>query len=130
MTTLVVGASGATGRILVDQLLKRGQHVRIIVRSTNNLADNVASYENLSVTHASLLDLNDIELAQHVSGCDTIASCLGHNLNFKGIFGSPRRLVTDATRRLCSAVKANKPKEPVKFVLMNAAGNSNRDLNE
>ena len=65
MTTLVVGASGATGRILVDQLVKRGQHVRIIVRSTNNLADNVASYENLSVTHASLLDLNDIELAQH-----------------------------------------------------------------
>ena len=38
--------------------------------------------------------------------------------------------MTDATRRLCSAVKANKPKEPVKFVLLNTAGNSNRDLNE
>ncbi|GEM_PF-6300437 len=27
MTTLVVGASGATGRLLVEQLLKRGQNV-------------------------------------------------------------------------------------------------------
>jgi hypothetical protein len=46
------------------------------------------------------------------------------------MFGAPRRLVTDATRRLCSAVKANQPKQPVKFVLMNTTGNSNRDLNE
>jgi nucleoside-diphosphate-sugar epimerase len=130
VTTLVVGASGATGRLLVQQMLERGQHVRIIVRSTANLPDNLTSHDNLSVIHASLLDLNDNEMAQHVSECDALASCLGHNLNFKGIFGPPRRLVATATRRLCSAVKANKPKEPVKFVLMNTAGNSNRDLNE
>jgi hypothetical protein len=82
------------------------------------------------VIHASILGLSDAEIAGHVSGCDALASCLGHNLSFKGMLGSPRRLVTDATRRLCRAVKANNPKEPVKFVLMNTAGNSNRDLNE
>jgi hypothetical protein len=38
--------------------------------------------------------------------------------------------VTEATRRLCNAIKANEPREPVKFVLMNTAGNSNRDLDE
>ena len=130
MTTLVVGASGATGRLLVDQLLERGQKVRIVVRSTKNLPENVKSHENLSVIQASVLDLSDIELAQYVSGCDALASCLGHNLSFKGLFGPPRRLVTDATRRLCGAVKANKPDQPVKFVLMNTAGNSNRDLDE
>ena len=32
MTTLVVGASGATGRLLVEQLLGRGQQIRVIVR--------------------------------------------------------------------------------------------------
>jgi len=48
----------------------------------------------------------------------------------KGLYGQPRRLVTDATRRLCGAIKTNKPEEPVKFVLMNSAGNSNRDLLE
>lgn len=130
MTTLVVGASGATGRQLVKQLLDRGQHVRIVVRSTENLSKSVMSHENLSVIHASVLDLSDTEMAQHVHGCDALASCLGHNLSFKGMFGAPRRLVTDATRRLCSAVKANQPKQPVKFVLMNTTGNSNRDLNE
>lgn len=55
---------------------------------------------------------------------------MGHNLNFKGIFGHPRRLVTDATRRLCDAVKANQSAKSTKFVLMNTTGNSNRDLNE
>ena len=39
-------------------------------------------------------------------------------------------LVTDATRRLCEAIKANKPDKPVRFVLMNTAGNSNRDIRE
>jgi hypothetical protein len=59
-----------------------------------------------------------------------VASCLGHNLSWKGIYGHPRRLVTDATRRLCDAIKANKAERLIKFVLMNTAGNSNRDLNE
>lgn len=130
MTTLVVGASGATGQLLVEQLLMRGQQVRIIVRSIENLPENITNHENLSVIHASVLDLSDSEIAQHVNDCDALASCLGHNLSFKGMFGSPRRLVTDATRRLCNAAKANNPKDPIKFVLMNTTGNSNRDLNE
>jgi hypothetical protein len=69
-------------------------------------------------------------MARHVSGCGALASCLGHNLSLKGIYGQPRRLVTDATRRLCDAIKANKPGRPVRFVLMNTAGNSNRDIPE
>lgn len=130
MKILVVGASGATGRLLVKQLLDRGHEVRIIVRSIENLQEAIASYDKLSVIQANLLDLNDSEIAQHINGCDALASCLGHNLSFKGIFGSPRRLVTNATRRLCSAIKANNPKKQVKYVLMNTAGNSNRDLIE
>ena len=130
MTILVVGASGATGRLLVEQLLERGQQVKVVVRATNNLPENVTRHENVSIIRASILDLSDAEMTQHVSGCDALASCLGHNLNFKGMFGQPRRLVTDATRRLCSAVKANNPREPVKFVLMNTTGYSNRDLDE
>lgn len=48
----------------------------------------------------------------------------------KGIYGSPRRLVTAATRRLCEAVRAVRPHEPVRFILMNTAGKRNRDLEE
>lgn len=130
MTVLVVGASGATGRLLVRQLLDRGRSVRAIVRSPERLPEDIRSRANLSVIHASLLELSDAEMSEHIDGCNGIACCLGHNLNFKGVFGHPRRLVTDATRRLCNAIKANGPQEPVRFVLMNTAGNSNRDIPE
>ena len=130
MTTLVVGASGATGRLLVEQLLNRGQQVRIIVRSTEHLPDAVINHTNLSIIQASILDLSDTEMAQHVNGCDAVASCLGHNMSFKGIYGKPRRLVTDATRRLCDAIRASKTETPTRFVLMNTTGNRNRDLPE
>ena len=130
MTVLVVGASGATGRLLVEGLLNRGETVRVIVRSADNLTELAKNHHNLTVVQASLLELSDSDLAEQVSGCDAIASCLGHNLTLKGMFGKPRRLVTDATRRLCQAVKAGRPEKPVRFVLMNTTGNSNRDLNE
>jgi nucleoside-diphosphate-sugar epimerase len=130
MTTLVVGASGATGRLLVEQLFNRGQNVRVIVRSPNKLPETLRNNDNVTAIYASILELSDVELSQHVSGCVAVASCLGHNISLKGIFGHPRRLVTDATRRLCNAVKANKSDKPTKFVLMNTAGNSNRDLHE
>lgn len=130
MTTLVVGASGATGRLLVEQLLARGQNVKLVVRSPDALPENIKRHKNASVIHASILELTDAQMARHVHGCDAVASCLGHNLSLKGMFGPPRRLVTDAARRLCDAITANEPARPVKFVLMNTAGNSNRDLRE
>jgi hypothetical protein len=51
-------------------------------------------------------------------------------MNWKGIYGQPRKLVTEAARRLCNAIEANKPERPIKYVLMNTTGNRNRDLNE
>lgn len=129
-SVLVVGASGATGRLLVKQLLDRGLKVKVIVRSLAKLPEEIRSHENLSVIQAAVLDLTDAEMAQHVQGCAAVASCLGHNLNFKGIYGHPRRLVSETTRRLSNAIKANQPDKPVRFVLMNTAGNSNRDIPE
>jgi nucleoside-diphosphate-sugar epimerase len=129
-TILVVGASGATGRLLVEQLLRQGHHVRAIVRSPDKLPEALRRHDRLIVICASVLDLSDAEMARHVYGCGAVASCLGHNLTWKGVFGRPRRLVSDATRRVCEAVKANKADKPTKFVLMNTAGNSNRDLDE
>lgn len=114
----------------MEQLLSHGQKVKTVVRSLDSLPESIKSHDNLSVVHASVLDLNDTEIAQHVKGCDAVASCLGHNLSFRGLFGHPRKLVTDATRRLCNAIKSTKPGNRVKFVLMNTTGNSNRDLIE
>lgn len=130
MKILVLGATGATGRRLVAQLLNRGQDVIAIVRSPDRLPASVKDDPKRSVISANLLDLSDAEMTRIVAGCDAVASCLGHNLTIRGIFGPPHRLVTDATRRLCQAIKANNPAHPVKFVLMNTTGNSNRDLDE
>lgn len=127
---LVVGASGATGCLLVGQLLNRGHDVKVIVRSLDKLPEIIKNHKNVSVIQHSVLDLSDDEMVTHVKGCSAVASCLGHNLNWKGIYGQPRRLVTDAVRRLCQAIKANTPQTPIRFVLMNTTGNSNRDLNE
>jgi nucleoside-diphosphate-sugar epimerase len=130
MNILLVGATGATGRLLAAQLQDRGPQVKVIVRSPQKLPEAVRTDPHLTVIQAAVLDLSDAELAQHVADCDAVASCLGHNLTLKGIFGSPRRLVTDATRRLCAAIKANQPDSPVKFVLMNTTGNRNPDRDE
>ena len=130
MNILIVGASGATGRLLVKQLLDRGQFVKVIVRSPETLPATIRQHDHLSVIQASVLELSDAELACHVKGCAAVVSCLGHNMNLKGIFGHPRRLVTEATRRLCAAIQANASDTPTKFVLMNTVGNRNRDLNE
>lgn len=130
MNILVVGATGATGRWLVQQLLERGHDVKVIVRSPKSLPEQIRQHERLTLIQASLLELTDEKLAEHVQGVDAVASCLGHNLTLKGVYGHPRRLVTDATRRLCRAIQANQPQGRTKFVLMNTSGNRNRDLNE
>ncbi len=129
-TSLVVGASGATGMNLVEQLLKRGQNVRVIVRYPEKLPESWKSNNSLQIISASVLELSDSEMSEHVDGCQAIVSCLGHNMTWKGIYGQPRKLVTDVTRRLCNAIEVNNSKKPTKFVLMNTTGNRNRDLYE
>lgn len=130
MTILVVGASGATGRHLIEQLLIQGHNVKAVVRSPERVPDSWKSNARLKIITASLLELSAKEMQELTLDCDSVASCLGHNLNWKGIYGQPRKLVTDATRRLCSAIEANNPESPIKYVLMNTTGNRNRDLNE
>ena len=130
MTTLVVGASGATGMKLVEQLLIREQNVKIVVRSAEKLPESWKNNERLHIMTASILGLSDLEMAKYVHGCNAVVSCLGHNMNWNGIYGQPRKLVTDTARRLCSAIKENAPEHPVKYVLMNTTGNRNRDLKE
>ncbi len=130
MTTLVVGASGATGKQLVEQLLNTKQKVKVIVRSTEKLPESWKNNDQLSIIQASILDISEDEIAEYVRDCDAVTSCLGHNMSWKGIYGKPRKLVTDAVILLCNAIKKNAPDKPIKFLLMNTTGNSNRDLNE
>ena len=130
MTTMVLGASGATGQQLVQQLLLNGEEVKVIVRAPSKLPESWKSNGQLSIIQASVLDINEDEMARHLEDCRAVACCLGHNLSFKGIYGSPRKLVRDAVILLCNSIKKNASEKPVKLVLMNTAGNQNRDLDE
>src|SRR5512147_32247 len=112
-TVLLVGGTGRTGRRALQQLLDRGVRVRAIVRSSGKLPPEVAGNPSLTVIEASLLSLRDEELQQHLRGCDAVVSCLGHVLTLKGVFGSPRDLVTRATTRLCRGIEALAPPTPV-----------------
>jgi putative NADH-flavin reductase len=130
MKTLVMGASGATGKHLVEQLLSSGQEVKAVVRSPEKLPKSWKENNQLTIVKASISDMTAEEMKTHLADCDAVASCLGHNLTFKGMFGKPRKLVTDAVKLACKSVNQNDTNKSVKFVLMNTTGNRNRDLNE
>lgn len=129
-TTLVVGASGATGKHVVEQLLNHNHSIKIVIRSKNKIPEHWKANKHIIITEASILNLTDTQLQDLVKNCDAIVSCLGHNLTFKGIYGHPKKLVTETVSRLTQCVINNDSDKKVKFVLMNTSGNRNRDLNE
>lgn len=130
MQILVVGASGATGRLLVDQLLEAGAQVKVVVRTTAQIPEHWKDSKMLTVVEGNVLEMELTKLATLLSDCQSVVSCLGHNLTWKGIYGKPRKLVTQSVKRLCEAIVKIQPEMQVKFILMNTAGNRNRDLNE
>lgn len=130
MTTLIVGATGATGKQLVEQLLSMGQKVKVIVRPSGKINDTWKNNDKISIIQANITEISVNEMMKYLIDCQSIASCLGHNISFKGIFGKPRKLVTDAVKLLCFAIQNNSPGKPIRFVLMNTTANRNRDLNE
>lgn len=128
MKTLLLGATGATGRLLAEQLLQRNQSVKAIVRSAERLPESVRTNPNLEIITGGVLDMNPAQLSELIKDCTSVASCLGHNITLKGVFGPPRKLVRDSVMHTCRAIQSNHPKIQVKFVLMNTVGN--RDLDE
>ncbi len=130
MITLVVGASGATGKKLVEQLLKMEQKIKVIVRPTGKVPDSWKNNDKITIIRACISEISVDEMIKYLIDCQSVASCLGHNITLKGIFGKPRNLVTDAIRLLTDAIQKNSPEKPIKFVLMNTTANRNRDLNE
>lgn len=128
MKALVLGASGATGNLVVKQLIKRQINTRIIVRKRAILPQEVIDHPLVEVIEGNINELNDSALNQLTSGCDVIISCLGHNITFKGLFGKPRYLVFDAIRRVCEAAINGDNK--IKLILMSTVAYTNVSIGE
>lgn len=127
---LVVGASGATGKLLVADLLQRNAEVVAVVRASSSLVNTVGNQSNYREILASITELSEQELIPYLKDCDVVLSCLGHNLTFKGMFGEPKRLVTDTIKKVSRVIESLEPGKKVKIILMNTTGNSNRDILE
>jgi len=127
---MVLGSSGATGRIVVSQLLKQNVEVVAILRPSSNIPVEFSSQDKLKIIKTEITDIQENELINYLTDCDGVISCLGHNLTFKGMFGHPKLLVTNSIEKVCQAIESSKTDKIIKLILMNTTGNSNRDLTE
>ena len=96
MKLLIVGATGGTGRALVEQGLARGHHVTAFVRNPTRLA---IQHERLAVARGDVLDPASVEAA--VRGQDAVLCALGHKRWFY-----PNRILSDGTRNLIGAMES------------------------
>ena len=129
MKVLVLGASGATGSLVVQQLLNRNIGVRIVVRDIKKVPGDYLSNEHLEYVVGSISEFEPGKYSDLIKDCDAVVSCLGHNISFRGLYGKPRMLVSDTVKKVCNAITESK-NERVKLILMNTTGNMNRKISE
>jgi nucleoside-diphosphate-sugar epimerase len=129
MKVLVLGASGATGRLVVHQLLKGNIETRIIVRRPEVFSKDILTNRILECIVGNISEYEPHQYSELISDCDAVISCLGHNITFSGIFGKPRRLVTNCIKNICEAAAESK-KEKIKIILMNTTANRNTKIKE
>lgn len=119
-TVLLLGGTGRTGGRVLTQLIARNIAVRAIVRSSTRLPVGATGDQLLTVIEADLLSLANEELQRHIHGCDAVVSCLGHAPTLRGIFGSPREVVTAAVSKVACAIEAIRPVKAVRVILMSS----------
>jgi putative NADH-flavin reductase len=127
MKILVLGGTGATGKLAVQQLLKQGHEVVLLVRKGRGAS--ITAHECLEVIEETVLSIKQQTLTALLASCDGVISCLGHSLTWRGVYGAPQMLVRDSMRRVCESLDPSR-QQPMRLVLMNTTGNRNLDLSE
>lgn len=94
MKLTIFGASGRTGRPLVEQALAAGHTVTVLVRDPARLP---AGHAGLTVLKGDVLRAEDVERA--VAGADVVLSALGQ------VKESPKDLLTVATSYIVTAMQ-------------------------
>ena len=129
MKVLVLGASGATGRLVVKQLLNKNINVKAVVRNESLVLNELKNNDLLEIITGNISEFNLNNNIELINDCDAVVFCLGHNISFKGLFGKPRMLVSDSIKNICEAVSITQ-KEKAKLILMNTTGNMNKKIKE
>jgi putative NADH-flavin reductase len=95
---LIVGATGGTGRQLVEQALERGLVVTALARDPSALR---LEHPRLTVARGDVLDYPSVEAA--VRGQDAVLSALGHKQFFR-----PTRILSEGTANVLRAMEAHR----------------------
>lgn len=93
MNIAIFGATGTTGRAVLDEALARGHHVVALVRNPDTLD---VDHENLQVVAGNVLDPKAVEWA--VTGQDAVVSLLGAGMR-------RTTLRTEGTRQIVRAME-------------------------
>lgn len=129
MKALVLGASGATGQLVVMQLLKHGIQARIVFRESAAVPDEILRNSQVEIVKGNITEFAGDKLKDLLCDSDAIICCLGHNLTLRGIYGQPRRLVYDTVFNVVEVIlKEGLPKK--KLILMSTTGFTNKKNNE
>jgi uncharacterized protein YbjT (DUF2867 family) len=96
MRVLVIGATGGTGRQLVQQALDQGHQVTAFVRDPSKLH---LEHANLRIAKGDVLDYASVESAMR--GQSAVLSALGHKRFFY-----PNKIQSNGMRHILRAMKA------------------------
>lgn len=125
MHILILGGTGAVGRLTLQHLLDQGHRVTALVRRTHE----IPAHERLVQHLGTALECDAQWLANQLDEVDVVISCLGHRVTLSGLFGHPRRLVRDSLDRVLNTLAA-KPNNKTKVILLGSSGCQNPLLNE
>lgn len=129
MKILILGASGATGKLVTMQFLKRKINVRILIRENSFLPKEILESENVEIVKGNINDFTNEQILSLLKDCTAVISCLGHNITFKGIFGQPHYLVYSAIKKICESIE-NSENSLKKIILMSTTAYTNRENGE
>jgi len=128
MKTLVLGASGATGQLVVQQLAQRNIQVRIVVRESAIVPIQISDDKSTEVIKGNINDFEIVKIKDLVKDCDSVICCLGHNISFKGIVGPPHKLVYNTVVKIIEALQSLELNP--KFILMSTTAYTNKKSGE
>jgi nucleoside-diphosphate-sugar epimerase len=128
MKALVLGASGATGRLVVQQLIKKNIKVRVVIRESAIMPSQISEEKSIEIIRGNINDFEIAQIKDLVKGCDYVICCLGHNISFKGIMGPPHKLVYNTVVKIIEALQSQELH--TKFILMSTTAFTNKKMGE
>ena len=91
----LLGGSGQTGRLFLEQALYKGYTVKALIRNPDKVS---IQHPALEIVKGDVL--NETEVRATVAGCDIVVSLFGH------VKGSPEWLQTNGTKNIIKAMKS------------------------